>query len=79
MDSAAPTTVNKTEKTEAEFIAQANEARSALTQFANVSNFKNPSPLLVKASMEEIMRATVRGGVHFTGLATNSRPIAPVQ
>jgi len=51
-----PASVN----TEAEFFAQAEEARTALAQFASVLLFKNPSPQLVKAGMEEIMRTIVR-------------------
>jgi hypothetical protein len=46
-------------KTEADFLVQADKARSALEQFANLQKLENPADFLIKSAMDQILKTIV--------------------
>lgn len=46
-------------KTEAEFLAQVEQVRSALQLFSANKDFPNPSTVIMKAAMDQVMKAIV--------------------
>jgi hypothetical protein len=65
MDNKSPATADTTAdassdmKTEADFLAQAGQARVALEQLSTVLGMKTPSELLLLAAMDQIMKSIV--------------------
>lgn len=62
MDSTLESTNVESKKlvTEADFVAQAEEARTALSQFSDVMKLAKPSKEVIKAQMELVMKTIVR-------------------
>jgi hypothetical protein len=46
-------------KTEAEFLAQVEQVRSALQLFSANKDFPNPNGVIMKAAMDQVMKAIV--------------------
>ena len=65
MDNKSPSTADTTTdassdmKTEADFLAQAGQARVALEQLSTVLGMKAPAELLISAAMDQIMKSIV--------------------